>query len=158
MSERAEALASQFEQANQEMIAEVERSTDAQWKATSANDERAVGVVANHVAGSYKSIGEWVRVVAEGGAAPPITMDMINEANARHAVAKANCTKEETLDSLRRNGAAAAALVRGFSDEQLDRGTNFNGRTMTAQQMIENILIAHIRNHLQSMRAATPTA
>lgn len=154
MSERSEALARQFEQANQEMIAEVERSSGAQWKATSANDERSVGVVANHVAGGHKSIGEWVRVVAEGVTAPPITMDMINEANARHAVAKANCTKDETLDLLRRNGAAAAALVRGYSDEQLDRGTNFNGHPMTAQQMIEHILIGHIRNHLQSMRGA----
>lgn len=156
MSERSEALAREFEQANQEMIAEVERSSDAQWKAKSANDERAVGVVANHVAGGHKAIGEWVRVVAVGDAALPVTMELINEANARHAVAKANCTKEETLDLLRRNGEAAAALVRGFSDEQLDRGTNFNGHQMTAQQMIEHILIGHIRNHLQSMRAATP--
>ena len=53
-----------------------------------------------------------------------------------------------------RFAAAAAAAVRGLSDAELDRSaTVLEGMpAMTAQQIVENILINHIDDHLGSIR------
>jgi hypothetical protein len=46
--------------------------------------------------------------------------------------------------------------VRGLSDAELDKsGTVLTGMpAMTAQQVVENILIGHVKEHLGSIRAA----
>ena len=86
---------------------------------------------------------------------PQRTPEMIDQANAQHAKEYANCTKEETLDLLRKNGATAASIVRGLSDGDLQRsGTLSGGRQMTGEQVIENILIGHPKSHLASIQAA----
>ncbi len=66
----------------------------------------------------------------------------------------ANCTKQETLALLRKNAATAAGTVRGLSDEQLDRSAPvLGGPPMTAQQMVERVLIGHVQEHHGSIRA-----
>ena len=82
-------------------------------------------------------------------------MAMLDEMNAKHAIEHANCTKAETLALHTKGAAAAAALVRGLSDAQLDNsGTVLTGMPpMSAQQIIEGILINHINEHLDRIRA-----
>ena len=72
--------------------------------------------------------------------------------NAARAQQCAGCTKKETLELLRRNGAAAAALARGLNDDQLDRTGTFFGQTMSTAQLIERVLIGHIEGHGRSIR------
>jgi hypothetical protein len=50
--------------------------------------------------------------------------------------------------------AAAAAVVRGFSDAELDQsGTVLTGMpAMTTQQVVEAILINHISDHMGSIK------
>jgi hypothetical protein len=81
-------------------------------------------------------------------------MAMLDEANAKHARDHASCTKAETLELHQKGAAAAAAGVRGLSDADLDRsGIVLTGApAMTAQQVIEGILINHITSHLGSIR------
>ena len=50
----------------------------------------------------------------------------------------------------------AASMIRGLSDEQLDRTATLFAGSMTAQQMIEGILISHVAMHLESIRSAAP--
>ena len=81
-------------------------------------------------------------------------MDMLHESNAKHAREFAGCTKAETLALHEKGAAAAAAVVRGLSDADLDRsGTVLTGMpAMTAQQVVEGILISHIGEHMGSIR------
>jgi hypothetical protein len=155
MSARAESLAKQFEAKAAEMTGSVEKLGDADWKKVTSAEKWPVGVTAHHVAGSHETIAGIVKAVAAGQSLPHFTMAMLDEMNAKHAIEHANCTKVETLALHRRGAAAAAAVVRGLSDAELDRsGTVLTGMpAMSAQQIIEGILIDHINEHLGSIRA-----
>jgi uncharacterized damage-inducible protein DinB len=156
MSERARALADRLEQANNEMIAVVERTSDADWKADCPNEGRTVGVTAHHLAGGLRATAGWVHGIATGQPAAAVSWETVHQANARHAERYADVTREETLERLRANGAAAVRMIRGLSDEQLDREAEvFAGDgTITAEQLIENNLIGHVQSHLASVKQA----
>ena len=154
MSERARALADRLEQATNEMIAVVDRTSDADWRADCPNEGRTVAVTAHHLAGGLKAVAGWVHGIATGQPAAAVSWETVHQANASHAERYANVTREETLERLRANGAAAVQMVRGLSDEQLDRVAEvFAGDgTITAEQLIENNLIGHVQGHLANVR------
>lgn len=154
MSERAKALADQFDQANGDLIRTVEKSSEAQWKATCAGEKWPVGVTAHHVAGGHETIAGIVQQIATGQPLPNITMEMIDQNNAQHAEQFKNCTREETAALLRSTGAKASATVRGLSDAQLARTARLMGGEMSAQQFIERVLLGHLASHGASIRAA----
>ena len=153
MAQRSEEFAKRFEQVNSEFTNAVESSSDAQWRAACKDEGWPFGVTAHHVAVSHAAISGLVGVMAAGGAMPPLTMDNINEGNAAHATEQANCTKEETAKLLRENGVAAAQMVRGLSDDQLEKSGSFLGQQMTSGQAIEGVLIGHVAGHLASLKA-----
>jgi hypothetical protein len=156
MAQRAQALAEQFVQANNDLIATVERCSDAQWKTTTSGEKWSVGVVAHHVGQGHQAIAGAVQMLASGQPMPNLTFDMIHQGNAEHAKQHANCTKTETLTLLRDGGAHAAGVVRGLSDEQLARSGKVvtDLPAMSAQQFIERVLIGHVQEHLGNIRAA----
>jgi hypothetical protein len=154
MSERARHLAQQFEQANHALIATVDRLSDDQWRAKTPGDGRSVGVVAHHVAEGHKGIAGLAGAIAHGQPVPPLTMDMIHQGNATHAVQHAHCTKAETLALLRQSGAAPPATVRGLGEAELDRAATLPLGTMSASQVIERILIGHVHDHHGSIQKA----
>lgn len=154
MSERAEALAVEFEQANAEVIAFVESCSDRIWTAICPGEGWSVATTGHHIGTGHTGIAGFAAAIGAGGPLPPITMDMINEGNAQHAREFAMVDRETVIEKLRTDGAQAAAIVRGLSDDQLDRSGSFFGNTMTAEQVISGILIGHPREHLNNMRAA----
>jgi hypothetical protein len=155
MAERAEALTKKFEQANGEFTRAVEQCSDASWRSQCQAEGWPVAVAAHHVAGGTAAISGLAQMVAAGQPLPPLTMEQVDQGNADHATQYANCTKQESLDLLRRNGESAAGMIRGLSDEQLDRTGTLFGGPMSAQQIIEDVLIGHLTGHLASIRAAT---
>ena len=155
MSERARALADDFEQANGELARLIEELSDAQWVTRTEGEGWSVAVTARHIAGAHAFIAERIKAIAEGQPLPPMPPGGIDASNARDAERYADVTRDEVLSLLRTNGAEAAAVVRGLSDEQLDRQfTRPNGDTMTVVGMIQNALIGHPRAHGASIRAA----
>jgi uncharacterized damage-inducible protein DinB len=155
MSERAQALAEQFEQANNEAIAAIEGCSDEQWRRHVESGNRSVGVVMHHVAIAHPVIAEWVTAAARGQDVG-VEEARVDQFNAQHAREQANCTKAETLALLRRNGEAAAHVVRDLDDSQLDSSaTIITGMPpMTAQQVSERILIGHVCGHLATIQTA----
>ncbi len=155
MSARAETLAKQFEARVAEMTAAIEKLTDADWKKITSAEKWPVGVTAHHVAGAHEPIARIVKTVAAGQSMPNFTMAMLDEMNAQHARDFANCTREETLALHKKGATAAAGTVRALSDAELDRSgvVLMDGPAMTAQQVVEGILINHINEHLGSIRA-----
>ena len=154
MGARAESLAKQYEAKAAEMTATINRLSDVDWKKTTAAEQWSVGVTAHHVAGGHEPIAGIAKTVASGQSIPNFTMAMLNEMNAKHAKDFAGCSKAETLALHQKGVTAAAAIVRGFSDAELDTsGTVMAGMPpMTAQQVVENILINHINDHMGSIR------
>ena len=154
MGARAESLAKQYEAKAAEMTATINRLSDADWKKTTAAEKWPVGVTAHHVAGAHEPIAGIAKTIASGQSLSNFTSAMLDELNAKHAKDFAGCTKQETLALHEKGVAAAAAVVRGFSDAELDRsGTVLTGMPpMTTQQVIEGILINHINDHMGSIR------
>jgi hypothetical protein len=155
MGARADALAKQFESKAAEMTGVLEKIGDAEWKKVTAAEKWTVGVTAHHVAVSHEVIAGIVKTVAGGQSLSHFTMAMLDEMNAKHAKEHANCTRAETLAAHKSGVVAAAAIVRGLSDAQLDaKGVVLTGMpAMSAQQVIEGILINHIGEHLGSIRS-----
>ena len=154
MGTRAEALAAQLEQANNAVISTVEGLPDAKWRADCANEGRTVGVMAHHIASGHPVLSGFANMIANGEPLPPLTMEMVDQANAQFAAENADRTKDEALALLRSNGEAAANLVRGLSDEQLDRGATMFGAPWTTQSLIEAFLIGHPIGHNASIQAS----
>jgi len=155
MGARSDTLAKQFEAKAGEMTAVLEKLSDADWKKVATGEKWPVGVMAHHVAGAHEGIAGMTKTVASGGTLPPFTMAMLNEMNAKHAKDFSNCTKAETLALHQKGVAIAAGIVRGLSDADLDKkGALLTEMpTMTVQQIIENVLINHVQEHLGSIRA-----
>ncbi len=157
MSERARALAEQFERAIVEFIGVVEGLSDEQWRTLCTNEERTVGVLARHVAVAIPFEMVVFREIAAGRQPTTTTRAQLAEMNAGHAEQWAECAKDETLALLRDNAAVAAAEVQQLSAEQLARAGKYVEElpgAWTVDQWIERILIGHVSGHLQSIRAA----
>ena len=97
-----------------------------------------------------------VQAMASGQEVPPLSMEQVDQGNAEHAQKFAGCTKEETLDLLRAGMTEAAGVLRGMTDEQLDRSAAVlvGVPSMNTEQVIENVLIGSATGHLASIRAA----
>jgi DinB superfamily len=150
---KSDELARKFEQANNAVIGAVEGMDDAAWQASCKDDPRSAGVVAHHVASSHQPVAGVAQAIATGQPLPPITGEMIDQGNAQHAQQFAGVGKAETLDLLRSGGKAAAETIRGLSDEQLANTAHFApaGGVVSAEQIIEMVLIGHPQGHLQSI-------
>ncbi len=159
MGARADALAKRFEEATKAVTDVITRLSDADWKKLTAGEKWSVGVVAHHIAQGHAGISNIVKTVAGGKSGPSMTMAQLDQMNAQHAKEHATCTKAETLELHRKNAATAAAIVRGLSDAELDRtgGVLIGLPPMSTQQVVEQVLIKHVNDHLGSIRAALGT-
>jgi hypothetical protein len=153
MGARAEALAKKYEAKAAELTATIQKLSDADWKKVTAAEQWPVGVTAHHVAGGHEPISGIVKTIAAGQSIPNFTMAMLDANNAKHAKDFAACTKAETLALHDKGVKTAAAVVRGLADGDLDKsGTVLTGMpAMTAQQVVEGILINHIDDHMGSI-------
>lgn len=149
---RGQVLATRLEEATAALIALLESCPEAQWRASVSNEARSVGTMAHHIAVQAPSIAGWAAQIGNGEI-PQVTMEIVHADNAEHAAAHANPDKAETLNLLRRNTATAAEIVRGLSDAQLDRTVPlplFGGQPVSAQMIIEMVLIGHIHGYPHS--------
>jgi hypothetical protein len=154
MAGRSEALAKKFEAKADEATAVFEKLSDADWKKVTTAEKWPVGVTAHHVANSHAGLSGALKMLADGKG-PNIDINMIHAGNAKHAQEFANCTKAETIALHKKNAAAAAAVVRGLSDAQLDnKGVVLQGLPeMSAGDLAGGIMCSHVDEHLNSIRA-----
>ena len=154
---RANALADRLEEGARSLMAFATGLTDAEWRSCTPKDGRTIGVIVHHVASVYPVEIQLAQTVAAGTPVTGVTTDDINEMNARHATQNSAVTKEETLDLLRRNSAAAAAAIRAFSDEQLGVAAPvslYADAPLTCQFVLEDHAVRHSYHHLARIRAA----
>ena len=97
------------------------------------------------------------RSIAGGQAVTEVTWEVVAQINSKNAQEHAGVTKPEALELLRRNSREAAAAVRAFTDDELDRAAPFSlssGAPVTAQFVIEDHALRHSWHHLAGIRAA----
>lgn len=85
----------------------------------------------------------------------PSAVGPSDEGNARQAAENAALPREQILTLLRDHGAMAVAYLQSLTDEDLDRTTTlplFGENPVTAQQVIEWVLIGHAADHANSLR------
>ena len=157
VTSQAEALADRLEQGARALIAFATGLTDAEWEIRTPHDGRTVGVIVHHVASVYPIEIDLARAIASGKAVTDVTWDAVADMNAKHAKDQAGVTKAAALDLLRRNSRQAAAAVRAFTDDELDRAAPFSlsfAAPVTAQFVLEDHAVRHSWHHLARIRTA----
>ena len=160
MSRRAESLADRIEEGAAGLAAFAEGLSEAEWRTRmsgSGKDRRSVGVIVHHVASVYPVEVDLARTIASGKAVTDVTWEAVADMNAKHARDQAEVTKAAALELLRRNSRQAAAAVRSFTDDELDRAAPFSlgfGAPVTAQFVVEDHALRHSWHHLARIRAA----
>lgn len=158
MSVRATQLADQTDQAINQVVAFVESVPDDKWTVFCAPEQCTVAALASHIAVSTTGVlNALVKPVVQGEAPPPITPEQLHAGNAENARKYANRPKAEVLADLHANGQEASSYVRGLSDEELQQSAVlfFSPDPVSADFIIENVLVNHTLGHLESLRAAT---
>ncbi|CAN5469126.1 hypothetical protein BH10CHL1_BH10CHL1_46200 [soil metagenome] len=156
MSQRAQELVQRFNATNAEMISYIENCSEGDLDRVTADEGWPVRVTAHHLAVSHEPVAGLAQLLANSQPLPPLTLEIFHHGNAQHAAEYATVSKQTILDALQNGGAKAGAIVSGLSDEALDRAGHFTliNADITAQGVIENILIGHISSHLESIKAA----
>lgn len=158
VNRRAELLADRIEEGAAGLAAFAAGLSEAEWQTpVSPTDRRPIGVIVHHVASMYPIEVDVARAIAGGKAVSDVTWEAVAELNAKHTREHAGVTKAEALELLRRNSCEAAAAVRAFRDEELDRAAPFSlsfGAPVTAQFVIEDHALRHSWHHLARIRTA----
>jgi SAM-dependent methyltransferase len=155
---RAQLLADRIEEGATRLADFAQRLSGEQWNmriTEGGQPGRSVGVIVHHVASMYPIEVSVAQTVAAGKSVVDVTWDAVAAINAQHAEQSSNAPKESTLELLRKNSAEAAAAVRGFTDEQLDRAAPFSlsySAPVTAQFVLEDHAVRHSWHHLARIR------
>ena len=157
VSQRAELLAVRLEQGARALLEFASTLSDAEWQTRLPKDGRKIGVVVHHVASVYPVEIQLAQILAGGKEVTGVVWNNIHEMNAGHAVEHDAVTKEATLDLLRQNSAAAAAAIRGLSDDELAQAAPvslYAQAPLTCQFMLEDHAVRHSYHHLAGIQAA----
>jgi hypothetical protein len=104
---------------------------------------------------------ELARLLAAGQPIAGATWDAVDAINRDHARDNDGVTKETALTLLATNSAAAAAAIRSFTDEELDRAAPVSLNSdapLTCQFMLEDHAVRHSYHHLARIKAALASA
>ena len=151
MSKRTNALAGRLEQGARALADFASGLTDAEWQMRVPKDGRKIGVVVHHVASVYPLEIQLAQTIVEGKAITGVTSINVDEMNAEHAKKHDGVTKEETLELLHRNSAAAASAIRALDDEDLERAAPvslYSDAPLTCQFVLEDHAVRHSYHHL----------
>ncbi len=154
MGAKGEELAKRLEAAVKETAAVIGKLSEEDWKRVTGAEKWTVGVTGHHLAGAIGAVAGMITPLASGQFRGAISQALLDEMNASHAKECARCTKAETLALLGENVKAAAAVLRGLTDDQLAAsGTVFtDAPPITVGQLVELGLFGHIDGHLGSIR------
>ena len=158
-SRRAAVLADRIVEGAEELAAFAEGLSEAEWNTpiSIGNDRRSVGVIVHHVASMYPLEIDAARAIAGGNAITDVSWDVVANINANHASENGGITKAVAVEALRRSSREAAAVVRTFTDAELDQAAPFSlsyGAPVTAQFVIEDHALRHAWHHLWRIRKA----
>jgi hypothetical protein len=157
MSKRSYELARRLELGALALEAFASSLTEFEWQTRLPRDGRKIGVMVHHVASVYPIEIELAQTVAKGQAVEGLTMDVIDKMNADHAKKFEGVSKEEAIQLLKENSAAAASAIRELTDAELDQAAPvslYANALLTCQFLLEDHAVRHSFHHLGRIRAA----
>lgn len=157
MNKRSEALAQRLEQGAAALAAFTSRLSEEEWQTRVPHDGRKVGVMVHHVASMYPIEMQLSQLLAAGKPIEGVTAEVVADINARHAREFDAVTREQALELLAKNSAAAAAGIRALTDQQLDQAATVSYNSdapLTCQFWLEDHPVRHSYHHLARMKAA----
>ena len=158
---RAEALAVRLEAGAAALAAFAATLSEDEWQMRVPHDGRKIGVVVHHVASVYPIEIQLAKALAAGQPITDVTWDAVAEMNRDHARDNDGVTKQTALALLAVNSAAAAAAIRAFTDEELDRAAPVSLNSdapLTCQFVLEDHAVRHSYHHLARIKAALAVA
>jgi hypothetical protein len=120
VAERSDALASDFARVNRKALAFARSCTDEQWGRAVPGEGWTVGIVLHHIAEGHAHGVRWLGEMASGRGVTD-TAEAIDRDNAAHASRAGAVGQVETVALLQTNGSRLEEMLRGLSDEDLDR-------------------------------------
>jgi hypothetical protein len=156
-SARAESLATRLERGASALVTFARHLGEREWRTRLPGDGRPVGVVVHHVASVYPLEIELAQRVASGVPLEGVTMADVHAMNAGHAIEHAGTTPDVAIALLETNSRAAAAAIRAFSDEELDRAvwaSLYSGAPVSSQFVLEDHAVRHSYHHLSGIARA----
>ena len=157
VNRRSEALAARLGAGATALTEFAATLSETEWQTRLPGDGRKIGVVVHHVASVYPLEIQLASALAAGQAVTGVTWDGVAAMNRDHAKENDGIAKEAALALLATNSAAAAAAIRAFSDEDLDRAAPVSLNSdapLTCQFMLEDHAVRHSYHHLARIRAA----
>jgi hypothetical protein len=145
-------LATQFQKTNHDFVVMVEKCSAEDWNKVPKGEKRSVGVIAHHVGQGLAATFGLVQTLVNGQPIP-LTPEMLDQMNAQAAVKSLGVTKATVLEALRSNGATVEGGMRKMTDAQLDQAGALFGGPVTAQAMIERVVIGHPQEHMASIQS-----
>jgi hypothetical protein len=158
-SERALAVAADFAAANHDALQLAGSCSDAEWALVVPGEGWNVGVVFHHIGEGHAQMLRWLQSMVTGEGVPESAED-IDQANAAHAVRAAAVGQVETAVLLANNGALMEQMIRGLSDDELDRRASFGpagGRFFSTYELA-SVPARHTRDHLSRVMRAVAVA
>ncbi|HTR38260.1 MAG TPA: DinB family protein [Bryobacteraceae bacterium] len=156
-NQRSEALATRLENGATALAAFAATLSEAEWQWCLLKDRRKIGVVVHHVASMYPVEIQLASLLAAGQPIAGVTWDAVDTINRDHAKENDKVTKEAALALLKTNSAAAAAAIRAFTGEELDRAAPVSLNSdapLTCQFFLEDHAVRHSYHHLARIKAA----
>ena len=157
LNQRSEALATRLENGARSLAAFAATLSEAEWQMRLPKDGRKIGVVVHHVASMYPIEIQLASLLAAGRPITDVTWAAVDTINRDHAKENDDVGKEAALALLKTNSAAAAAAVRAFTDEELDRAAPVSLNSdapLTCQFFLEDHPVRHSYHHLARIKAA----
>ena len=156
MTGRAASLADRFQRATDNVLEFVHGLSDAQWRAVDAAEGLSIGAMVHHLAAGDRLARSVLDALAQGAdrAAPrtEVATEDRQRLQAQEAAAFAHLSRAETIEMLRRQGAAVAQAIGSLSDAELERVDTFWGESVRTREFIER-WIEDIGQHLAEIRA-----
>jgi len=156
-NQRSETLATRLEDGATALAAFAATLSEADWQTRLPKDGRKVGVIVHHVASMYPIEIQLASLLAAGRPITAVTWDAVDTINRDHAKESDKVAKEAALALLRTNSASAAAAIRAFTGEELDRAApvSLNGDApLSCQFFLEDHPVRHSYHHLARIKAA----
>ena len=130
--------------------------SDEECNAECSWEEWTARVTARHIGAGHFGIFGLAGMVLEDKELPQLTFEQINEMSDKDSRAHADCTRDDALDALKKNGAELAAFVLGLSEDELDRKGSMPafGGEASVEQIIEFVIFQSAQEHFDNIKKA----
>jgi hypothetical protein len=149
----ASTLVDDYDTIMAEAIALAESCSDDDWRTTCPNEQRAVGVLFDHIAVGNPEVVGWINEFLAGRPVR-ITPEVLHARNAEHARQVEQRSRAETLADLKRSTARTSDFLGTLAENQLSTRNEFGWAGTQDVAWVASAAVRHPRGHLKSIREA----